>query len=101
MIKKIVNSIKVILHYARLLVMTSDEYCNYLRKRGVKVGNNVNFRYPVHTLIDLTRPSLLEIGNNVDINDNFTMLTHDFGSFALRGKYGEFINSSGGGQNWE
>ena len=98
MIRKLISTIKILLYNVRMLVMTSNEYCNYLRKRGVKIGNNVNFRYPVHTLIDLTRPSLVEIGNNVDINDNFTMLTHDFGTFALRGKFGDFINSSGGGR---
>ena len=96
MIRKLISSIKILLYHARMLVMTSNDYCIYLRERGVKVGNGVNFRYPAHTLIDLTRPSLLEIGNNVDINDNFTMLSHDFGAFALRGKYGEFVNSSGG-----
>ena len=70
-------------------------FVNYLRKKGIIVGENVNFRYPEHTIIDLTRPTLIEFGNNIDINDNFTVLTHDFGAYAIRGAYKDFINSSG------
>lgn len=55
----------------------------------------VNFRYPRHTTIDLTRPTLIEIGNNVDINDNFTIMTHDFGTYVFRNLYGDFVPSSG------
>jgi len=75
--------------------MGSQEYVYLLRKQGVKIGNNVNFRYPSHTLIDTTRPCLVEIGNNVDINDHFTILTHDFGTFVFREVYHDFVNSSG------
>lgn len=67
----------------------------YLREKGVRVGENVNFRNPLNTLVDLTRPSLISIGDNVDINDHFSILTHDFGTYAIRGVYNEFINSSG------
>lgn len=62
---------------------------------GVKVGNNVKFRYPKHTVIDMNRPSLIEIGNNVDINDNFTIMTHDFGTYVFRNLYHDFVASSG------
>lgn len=75
--------------------MSSQEYIESLRKQGIKIGKNVNFRYPSHTLIDTTRPCLVEIGNNVDINDNFTILTHDFGTFVFREYYHDFVNSSG------
>jgi tetrahydrodipicolinate N-succinyltransferase len=37
----------------------------------------------------------VEFGNNIDINANFSVLTHDFGSFVLRGFYKDFVNSSG------
>ena len=62
---------------------------------GVTVGHNVKFRYPKHTVIDMTRPSLIEIGNNVDINDNFTIMTHDFGTYVFRNLYNDFVASSG------
>ena len=76
-------------------IIDNKTYVEYLRKHGVSVGKNVNFRYPEHTTIDLTRPSLIEFGDNIDINDNFTLLTHDFGTFVLRSKYHDFVNSSG------
>ena len=75
--------------------MSSQEYVEILKKQGVKIGENVNFRYPCHTTIDTTRPTLIEIGNNVDINDNFTIMTHDFGTYVFRNLYGDFIPSSG------
>lgn len=75
--------------------MSSEEYVDNLRTHGIRIGKNVNFRYPSHTLIDTTRPCLVEIGNNIDINDNFTILTHDFGTFVFRECYHDFVNSSG------
>ena len=75
--------------------MSSEEYVNNLRRAGIRIGENVNFRYPSHTLVDTTRPCLVEIGNNIDINDYFTILTHDFGTFVFREVYHDFVNSSG------
>jgi len=43
----------------------------------------------------MNRPSLIEIGNNVDINDNFTIMTHDFGTYVFRNLYHDFVASSG------
>ena len=37
----------------------------------------------------------MSFGENVDINKNFQLLTHDYGSFVFRNKYNEFLNSSG------
>lgn len=66
-----------------------------LRRSGVKVGRGVVFRDPSSVTIDLTRPSLVEIGDRVDINVNFTIMTHDFASGVFLHKYGELVNSSG------
>ena len=93
LIKRIVRKVCNILNnYTRI---SSDEFVERLRQEGVIVGNNVNFRFPEHTLIDMTRPSLIEMGDNLDINDNFTILTHDFGTYVFRQKYHDFINCSG------
>lgn len=62
---------------------------------GVNVGDRVVFRDPHSTRIDTTRPCLVSIGNDVDINVNFTLLTHDWCSFVFRNLYHDFINSSG------
>ena len=38
---------------------------------------------------------MVEIGDNVDINAYFTIMTHDFGTYVFRNLYGDFIPSSG------
>ena len=81
--------------YWKYLRLTPDGFVKFLRINGIKVGENVVFRDPRHTLIDITRPSLVEFGNNIDINDNFCVITHDFGTYVFRQKYRDFINSSG------
>lgn len=81
-----------LVQYTRL---TSEEYVEQLRSKGVQIGENVLFRYPDHTIIDVTRPSLVELGNNLDINDNFTLLTHDYGTYVFLQLYHDFVNSSG------
>lgn len=70
-------------------------FIKYLRSKGVEIGENVLFRDRLTTRIDLTRPALIKIGNNVDINFHFQILTHDWGCYVMRGKYHDFINSSG------
>lgn len=92
---KLLGNIKKIAKSCWLRCIDSDTFVKHLRKKGIKVGDNVRFRYPEHTLIDMNRPTLVEFGNNIDINDYFTVLTHDFGAFVLRGKYKDFVNSSG------
>lgn len=95
MVRHFFRAIRALLRNCWLETMESEDYVHYLRKHGIRVGENVRFRYPGHTLIDLNRPSLVEFGSNIDVNDNFTLLTHDFGTYVLRGKFGEFVNSSG------
>ncbi len=59
------------------------------------MGERVIFRDPHTTHIDMTRPCLVSIGNDVDINVNFTLLTHDWCSHVFRNKFHDFLNSSG------
>lgn len=71
-------------------------YIAYLRRIGIKVGEDLWVTPKVKTLkIDVTRPSLIEIGNQVRLNQNLTILTHDGGYYVLRNKYKEFIPQSG------
>lgn len=90
-----VKHITVLIHRVWLNSMSSDEYVSYLRKHCVKVGENVLFRFPSHTLIDITRPCLVELGSNLDVNDNFTIMTHDFSTFVFRGYFNDYVNCSG------
>ena len=66
----------------------------YLREQGVQIGENVFFQSRSFN-IDISRPSLVSIGDNCYFNRNFTLLTHDWVTnvFIHSGK--EFINSSG------
>jgi hypothetical protein len=74
---------------------SSDRYIAFLRKKGIKIGHNTIFRGPRCASIDLSRPSLVDIGNYVDINLNFTILTHDYVTSVFLRVYKQFINSSG------
>lgn len=74
---------------------SNSAYISFLRKKGVDIGEHVLFRDRRTTMIDLSRPALVSIGNNVDINRYFQILTHDWGCFVIRGKYNDFINSEG------
>jgi acetyltransferase-like isoleucine patch superfamily enzyme len=79
-------------YYIRL---SSDRYINYLRKNGIKIGDGCVFRSPMTTHVDMMRPSLISIGDNVDMNVGFTLMAHDFTTRVFLYKYGEFLNSSG------
>lgn len=74
---------------------SSPRYIAMLRKQGIKIGDNVLFVNPSSTLIDVTRPCLVSIGNDVRFNRNFQLLTHDFSTAMFRVRYGDFVNSSG------
>jgi acetyltransferase-like isoleucine patch superfamily enzyme len=68
-------------------------YINYLRKRGVKVGENTKFFGSVH--IDPSRPYLVEIGRNCILTGGVSLTCHSYDWGVLREKYGEFLPSSG------
>lgn len=73
----------------------SRSYVAYLHSRGIKIGEGCIFRDPLRTRIDVSRPALVSIGSNVDINMYFQILTHDWAGFVFRTKYHDFVNSSG------
>lgn len=59
---------------------SSVRYIEFLKKTGVEIGSGCIFRAPKTTIIDMTRPYLISIGNNVDMNVNFKIYTHDWGA---------------------
>ena len=79
---------------SKYALSSSSRFICYLRKKGIKVGNGCVFRSPQTTRIDITRPSLVEIGDNVDMNLNFQILTHDWASRVFRNYYHELVPSS-------
>ena len=78
-----------------LAILSNDSFIKYLRNKGVLIGERCVFRNRNTIRIDITRPSLISIGNDVDFNMNFQILTHDYVTSVFIRKYGEFINSSG------
>lgn len=74
---------------------SNDRFVNYLRKQGVAVGENVIFRGPYSTTIDTGRAHLISIGNNVDINTHFCLMTHDFSNFVFRNYFSDYVNNCG------
>lgn len=78
-----------------LALRSSKAYISYLRKKGVSIGERCIIRDPKTSLVDLTRPSLISIGDDVDMNRHFQILTHDWASAVFRNKYKDFVNSSG------
>ncbi len=73
-----------------------ERFIKHLRKCGVSIGDGCKIFADLRTVrIDVSRPSLVTIGNNVCINQNFTLLTHDFATWVFRNVYKDFIASSG------
>lgn len=74
---------------------SNEKYINYLKKMGVRIGERTTFFAPTNTVIDLTRPWLIEIGNDVQITEGVTILTHGYDWSVLKGKYGKVFGSAG------
>lgn len=72
MIRRIINRIKQIYYRS-----SNERFISFLRTKGVEIGEGTMMR-PKSTNIDLTRPSLISIGKNCYMNENFTLLTHDW-----------------------
>lgn len=71
-------------------------YVKYLRKKGVLIGEGCKFYSGLKTIsIDITRPSLIEIGNDVAFNKNCKLVTHDFATKVFLRTHKTFIPSSG------
>lgn len=57
---------------------SSQRFVTYLRQKGVRVGEQVRFFSPSKTIVDLSCPWLISIGNNVNITHGVIILTHDY-----------------------
>lgn len=75
---------KILLKICRI---KSSYFIWYLKKKGCVVGENCKFYDPSSNFIDLTRPYLLELGDNVKISRGVILLTHGFEWVVLRELY--------------
>jgi len=73
----------------------SDAFVAYLRQAGAEVGERIQIFDPRHTIIDVTRPYLLKIGDDVQITSGVTILTHGYDWSVFKGLYGEVLGSAG------
>ena len=77
----------------------SRTYIDYLRSLGMIIGEDCAIYVPTKTSIDETRPWLISLGNNVQITQGVTILTHGYDWSVLKGVYGDILGSSGGYQS--
>lgn len=74
---------------------SSATYIAFLREKGVSVGSDVFFHQLTNINIDVSRPSLITIGDKVRFTQGLTILTHDYSWFVLLNKYDDMVGCSG------
>lgn len=74
---------------------SSKRLLRYYRNRGVKIGNGTFILDHKHIQIDISRPELLEIGENVFLHRGTIILTHDWASWCFVNSHNEFLPSHG------
>lgn len=74
---------------------TSKGYYKRLKKAGISLGNNVVFYSPWTINIDIQRPWMIEIGNDVHITAGVKILQHGYDWAVLQKKYGDVFGSCG------
>lgn len=89
MIHKILNFVNQLYYKS-----SSERYIKYLRTKGILIGGG-NHIDPKTSVIDISRPSLVTIGNNCYMNRNFVLLTHDWVTKVFIESGREFLPSSG------
>lgn len=62
---------------------TSASYIEFLRKKGVSIGEGCTIFNPKGTIIDYQNPEMLKIGNYARIADGVRILTHDYSNSVL------------------
>lgn len=95
MIKKLLNKLYRLYVYKTDHTKTSKKYLNWLRIKGVVVGEGTYVHDPKNITIDVSRPELLKIGEHVFLHAGTTILTHDWASWCFVKKYNDFIPSHG------
>lgn len=74
---------------------SSQSYIEYLRSKGVKIGENCLIRAPRSFVIDVQRAHLITIGDNVMFHHNNALICHDGIPWLFREKYHDYLPSNG------
>lgn len=72
-----------------------ESIISYYRSKGVYIGRDVYVKDPKFLSIDISRPSLIEIGDHVFLHKGLRILTHDYASWVFVNSLDDFIPSSG------
>lgn len=73
------------------LCRTAKGYEQWLRENGVVIGDNLMLFNHRSIRFDTSSPGLIEIGKNVSITADVSILTHDFCASVFRNKYFDYI----------
>lgn len=73
----------------------SKRLLRYYKNRGVRIGKGTFILDPKHIQLDISRPELLEIGENVFLHRGTIILTHDWASWCFVNSHNEFFPSHG------
>lgn len=74
---------------------SSEAYISWLRSLGMVIGDNCTIYVPTKTVIDTQRPWMIEMGDNVQITEGVTILTHGYDWSVFKGKDGDVLGSAG------
>lgn len=74
---------------------TSQSYIDYLRQKGVWIGEGTTFFSPHQSFVDVQYPWMIEIGENVQITAGVRILTHDYSWSVTKKKYGPVLGLAG------
>lgn len=66
-----------------------------MRNKGAHIGERVRIFDTATVRIDMTRPWLISIGDDVQLTRGVTILTHGYDWSVLKGVYGDVLGSSG------
>lgn len=74
---------------------SSEECIKWYKTNGIKIGRGCFVKNPKRIKIDISRPELIEIGNNVFLHEGTIILSHDWASWVFVNKNSDFIPSHG------
>ena len=87
---KIIERIKL-----RWAKRSSQSYINFIRSKGVKIGDHCRIVNPRLFGIDLQRAHLITIGNYVTFNQYNQLICHDGVAQLFRQKFHDYLPSNG------
>lgn len=74
---------------------SSEQYVSWLRRQGMHIGQHVHLYTPWSIKIDTQRPWMIEIGDNVHITADCSILQHDYSWALVQRLTGEVLGSCG------